>query len=420
MRTIHPHETEVRVFEVDAIRQVVHQRLEQGPFGHQRFLCPLARRDITEHYLRSRLALERDGTCGHLDIERSPIGLQVFLFDESGQHFPPVNVLYPLGDPFALIGMDEIQHRPAEQLLHGFHPERPYRFGIGEHQTACAVHHNRDRSHLDQTAIALFTLAQRCLSLQLFFDIDETLQQDLPALQRDVRHRLQDRKRGPIRPQQYTLGRADIPAQADDGTTVRRSGTDVVVAAHTHNLFAHPAEQRECGGVDIDDRVRFCVDDHHSDRHGFENGLDVRFAFLQCALRLDLCSDVARGDQYTDDLATLVTQRGAYGLVPARTGWGLDTVLAPDWPSSRDDFQVFVAETLRKLLGNQLEIGLADNFGLRLVEKLADGVIAQHNARVEVLEEDRISQSRQNRLEKAALLADFHLEPFAFGDVTLG
>ena len=132
---------------------------------------------------------------------------------------------------------------------------------------------------LEQGPVFLFVFSERLLGPLAVGDVDEALQEMLPAVEEYGRHGFQDGEDFPGPDQEFPFGVVDLFPQVGDGAAPLFVGADKVVACPSHDLLCREAEHGGREGVGLNHGVAFGIDDEDAYVEGIQDRPEPGFAF---------------------------------------------------------------------------------------------------------------------------------------------
>ncbi len=152
-------------------RHLPDHRLEARPLQGERLdhlfallLDPFASADVAGDGLDGGFAVVIDQHGGGLHVDLAAVDAQKSVLAQRNllafQQLPDA-----LRRRCALVGMDQLQHRPSPQLLETLGAVDAERRAVGVDEAALVMNHHRIRRHLDHGAVALFAFPKQSLHL---------------------------------------------------------------------------------------------------------------------------------------------------------------------------------------------------------------------------------------------------------------
>ncbi len=264
-------------------------------------LGPLAVGDVPEHELDRGPSAMLEGQPDRLGDDRGAIPADEAFHRQRRRLAGFDHVPRPLHGAGPVLGVDQLGHRPADQLRGVVAAEKPQCRGVGEHHLAVAAHDHAVGQAFQQMPMALLAVAQRLFGALAFRDVDRDVDRGYdPPLLLDGRYIAQQPDRGPVATDVAGLVLDTLAAvehrieRSAHALCVRDRGVVVDAGADQlgHGASGKRAVQREDAALPVE-----CHDQHRSvlAQHAPASLTGLQRLFGTPALRDVPEHDLARG-----------------------------------------------------------------------------------------------------------------------------
>jgi hypothetical protein len=141
-------------------RQIVGDQAKLVPIFAQRLLGAFALADVAKHAQDRVLAPVHDGRGGCLDVEHAPVQADIELLHRRRGSGLFGGVLGAFPDGILEVRMNEVQDRPADEVVVGAGAEQADGSRIGEGDLSVDIDEDAGGRLLDEPAIALLAFAE--------------------------------------------------------------------------------------------------------------------------------------------------------------------------------------------------------------------------------------------------------------------